>query len=1309
MPAESYSRPASAYRFKNKGLKTNAAPDALLEHEYPYLANVRSFTDDEIQTRPQFALANTTPTVSAPVLSLEPAIGIYKVGSSIYHAGTLVDAGYSTRGASLTPFRPNASTESWEYVWDDLKQTKINVDETDAVTVAATGIAEPQSPVDFGIGNSFFTPISTSFNQTISYSHNNTSAITDTPKVADTVAAVFQDPALPPGTLNEYTVQTTSSMQGYQTGEFLSIGTPDVDCYQVKDVYPALVGTVTIAAIYYYSGTTGRCVVVPFNVQNTENEGLASIQQENLLTGVRRGALVTLGGETCYVLGTAVAPDGTISFEISTTNTHSAGETLTGQPAIKVLLSSNVTGGGGIAPTVGQSISAHYASFTIGTSVIGTIQSIVGITDPFSFQNISYRPDDLLHISVMASDLSCINEMKILFDVSDGSFTTDYYYYTFRPSDIQAGVQNTLTQLGVASIASQRQTIDEEAAAHGTPSTSSTPLMLGSGSWSDIYFPISSLLRVGTNQHLSLLNVNSYQLLVNTNALAPAVSPLTIGFHTIDICGGFSPDAGQSLQGYEYIIRPRSSLTGAKGNPSPRARYTIRSRREEVQVVLPLTYSDPQADVWDIFKRGGTIERFTFIGTVPIGTANFLDNYTDTAVINNPQIEYNLLEPFPSVGPPIDGTANVVGTALVATFPLTSGTASGTLTQLAALLPGNLINIGQQVYTLWTRPTPISTTGSTQTLLFQLQEDAGAFTAVDVKIYEPLLAAQSNAQVWGPDADGVFFAVGDPLRPGFVVRTNPNNPDASDSANTTDLCPPTEPLQNGALLSGTSIAFSTSRAWRGYPQGGGIYRWAEIPVGRGLGARFAICTNGHQIFYVAKDSIRRTGGGDSVSMTDANLFNLFPHEGVTQPPNITYAGRTVFAPDYSKADFFRLSTANGYLYFDYLDSTSTYRTLVCNIATESWSVDIYADPLSIHAATTTASEVDDTIQQQLFGGSVAAGIYTELSIPNAAAESISGVLAMREETYGDIRATKLFGDAMIDVAAPYGMVATPISFGIAQTATTLAAQSRLPAPSLLDLGGQLEVRALGCLFTWTDTGTSATPTILYAFQLSYIVQPASTDNRFQDWDDAGYEGAKWIQGFILQASTDGANKTLTIRDSDTLTTHPFDSTNGTSTINHADQSIRAYSFTTPFIAHMVRYEPDEVPWKTWEIKWIFEPTPESVFTWETQETSHTLPGWQHLRPNQLLAHRSTADLTLTITADGVAQVYTIPNSGGAFVKTLVPLRAVKALVWKYRITSTTPFSLWNDDQELYVGYWGRSGGYENFRLTGSAMGNKAKI
>ena len=112
--------------------------------------------------------------------------------------------------------------------------------------------------------------------------------------------------------------------------------------WPVQDVYPANPQPMAISAIYYYNGNTGPCVIAPNNLAagpGTEGE---SLYTQNLLSALRRGSLVTFAGgiaETCLVLSVTEGPNGTVCFETSTINTHTAAETLTSPQAIQVATS----------------------------------------------------------------------------------------------------------------------------------------------------------------------------------------------------------------------------------------------------------------------------------------------------------------------------------------------------------------------------------------------------------------------------------------------------------------------------------------------------------------------------------------------------------------------------------------------------------------------------------------------------------------------------------------------------------------------------------------------------------------------------------------------------------------------------------------------------------------------------------------------------------------------------------------------------------------------------------------------------------
>lgn len=211
---------------------------------------------------------------------------------------------------------------------------------------------------------------------------------------------------------------------------------------------------------------------------------------------------------------------------------------------------------------------------------------------------------------------------------------------------------------------------------------------------------------------------------------------------------------------------------------------------------------------------------------------------------------------------------------------------------------------------------------------------------------------------------------------------------------------------------------------------------------------------------------------------------------------------------------------------------------------------------------------------------------------------------------------------------------------------------------------------------------------LYFWEPSYLDRPEDTYLRATDWENAGYDGSKFVQGFLLTADTEGVIRTIRV-EGDQGPVEEF-------SVLHPGEMTKAYSFTHPAIYSLLRVIGDDTDlWRLFKVKWIFEPAPNLVQYWQTQGTSHDIAGWQFLKDGYI-AHISTADLTLTITVDGVDFVYTIPNSGNVYKKDYILFalnalgRALKGKLFTYRVESTEPFRLFLRDCEVRVHAW--SGG-----------------
>jgi hypothetical protein len=1208
-----FTRLKEGERFAFLGLKLNASPDSLPPGKYPVATNIRAYSDHSIRTRPGLGLLTTTSGAFANITDLRaytalltdslPRILARDVSDKVWldtgvSVGTLAGGGVAP-GAAMIPFRPNASPTPYMYVANGFDYQKFSApDGSNVVNMLKVGIAEPQTPPEAAIATALVnSPGSPSY-----VAAGTAGATSNTTRITDTAGAVLTDPASGVGGGDViYSVQVNASV-AYQRLMYVSIGTHNA---LVLDVFPTLSAPLALSGIYYFSGTTGRCILAINSL--TGQSGNESIYNPLFLTSLRRGAILKIASEYVLVRSVSQGPDGSFAVETSTINTHTTADTINIAPAIQVEMF-------GFTPSPGDAIgdSVPPRTYTV-TAGIGTETANTGLIYPFiNPSKLIFQESDYISMGFRVDVPENVNEFKILFDVDDGTFTKNFYYYTVRASDIASAIANAVTQLAIAQTVTQRALVDEEnAISSGNQGTtfSGAQAATGANQWGQIVFSISELTRVGSDKTKSLLTFTALQVLWNVSG------NVTVGMDAFfTVFGGFQPDVGDIGSPYLYRVRPRSKVTGAVGNPSPATRYGVNPRRQSVVLQLPSAAYDAQIDTWDIERYGGTITSWRYVGSAPSSASTFIDNYTDDAVGAGDALEFDNFEPWPVVDVPNNGTASIVnGTVAII---------SSADTDTANYLPGTLVQLGGlNVYTLRMRPVLISGT----TYLLEFLENAGVGASVPYNIQEPLIANQKLPYMWGPDVNGTVFAVGDTLNPGKFYFAKNNAPDSAPDKYNIEITQPSEPLLGGEVVDGLSFVGSTKRWWALYPTPDNPlqrYNYVEQPIPRGLVAPYGHCTDGKEVFFWARDGVWGTSRG---SLTDADLFNLFPHEGLTVGEDVTYKGITYIAPDYSKVTKFRLTHHNGYLYAIYIGFTDgLYHTLVLDLKRMAWSEDLWgnggsAATVFISAAYSIeqAPESAGAINQALLfagrsGGLSSKGtIYTQVDHTNDPGALIQGLLAVREFDGGDVRAPKQWGDFFLDCvpAATAGVVATPMSLGAQAAAPTTIPSGATRVRVPVSVGGTVVSDFLGLFLQWTDDfSLRTTPTQFFIWQPSFDVQPART------------------------------------------------------------------------------------------------------IGWTTFGTSFGLQGFGHIR-QIAITWVSTATITLTITTfDGQSpQAITIPSSGGVQKKQLFPLTANKGQLFIVAAASSAPFQIFEDDIEVHVGAWSRSGPYQIFKSFGGSPDAQSPI
>lgn len=466
----------------------------------------------------------------------------------------------------------------------------------------------------------------------------------------------------------------------------------------------------------------------------------------------------------------------------------------------------------------------------------------------------------------------------------------------------------------------------------------------------------------------------------------------------------------------------RSSATGATSNPSPESpqqNFSVLSTN-----VTPAPSHDPQVDKIDIYRMDSGLLNFTYVGTVannPSSPQSFSDKLLDADVSGNPLLQFDNFEPFPSIDLPRAGSVTVQpnGVLLWQTGDIFN----------VRWLPGTVILVGQIAFTLNTRPTDAYHLTCSNVDLVQGVEQVtypDPSSGIAYAIQEPILAAQRLPHIWGPtDNISFFFACGDPLRPGVLYWSKGNQPDSAPDTNQEDVTSPSEPLMNGCITNGLGMVFSTERAWIIIPNFFNAQATVEGNIGstwtlqgtienRGLYMPWCLAVDGGgNVYFRAKDGIYVSPSGQgSQSITDPDLFNIFPHEGVDRklvPITIGVAPNefTVYPPDDSQPAYQNMHFANGYLYYDYRDASSTPRTLVFDVAAGGWVVDIYQNPVRTHV-----------LEEGIVNGTLVGTEGGQVQpLTGTGAEVATAVLLMPSFNAGDVRADKQWGDLYVEAEA----------------------------------------------------------------------------------------------------------------------------------------------------------------------------------------------------------------------------------------------------------------------------------------------------
>jgi hypothetical protein len=815
-----------------------------------------------------------------------------------------------------------------------------------------------------------------------------------------------------------------------------------------------------------------------------------------------------IAGEVIRVLEVVPTPDATgYSIRCSTTATHAAGDTVTGQISWLVYTTVN--------HLAAETITSKFveinqpAPVAPATSVTGGAHLQANINASLANNRAIDPANDWLHISVWLQFPQNVMSFQVLVNMD----------VPFNPSFSSPGNSYIWT-------------------------IPATDLPGGASTWGEIVLPISSADRTGTELDLTLAQITGMAVQVESSGATEW------GFDWWYLFGTYGPTIQPNAPtGYQYGSRNRDVSTGAKSVLSPLTRYALFPLREGV-VVTPQNTLTPGVDTLDIYRFGGTLSQPFFVGSVqnavpPAAANSFTDTLDDATVLKiNQPADPTQLQPWPTLDTPWQGEAKVVGTTVI----WTKGTQFNT-----SLVSGSIILINGVAFQTYGPPR--------SSTMLELTQSAGYLATANFSIASPTLAGQALPFAFGP-LEGPFapviFALGDPKNGGTLYFTNFSDGDSASDINSLELAPPGNDLISGAVWHGMAFAgnrdeifvvrYSYLTTLGVSPAASGVptYQWNKISAPSGIWSRWACTACPLGIAYLGRDGIYIATDTQAVNISDEKLYGLFPHDGVAAKPLIGLTN-VVYPVDMTKVNYLRLSYCDECLRFSYIDTQLNFNTLIFQIPRKRWLINNFTG--GIGASYLTEGNLSGPLDQEILMLQFANQAIAKEGGNNDNGADINSVVLTPSDDGGDQRAQKLYVDLMmqadgegtVNLALSYDNAASfsPVSSLSVTGGTGQVTQFLINIDSLADLSLH---RNVGVKMDWF--GGPAGPRI-YAVEPTGFVQPYLTSRFVTQFIPFSFPGFKQIRRFYpALISTTDVLFTIQTQDGRTFGPYTIPSTNG---------------------------------------------------------------------------------------------------------------------------------------------------------------------
>lgn len=347
--------------------------------------------------------------------------------------------------------------------------------------------------------------------------------------------------------------------------------------------------------------------------------------------------------------------------------------------------------------------------------------------------------------------------------------------------------------------------------------------------------------------------------------------------------------------------------------------------------------------------------------------------------------------------------------------------------------------------------------------------------------------------IWGPGFNpSRLFGCGDPDRPDAVYFSNPGNADQWGVGQWIDVSSPSDPMQNGCVFNTRVFAFSKERMFELQPAvlGGATLTPFQTPCSRGLISPWGLCSTARAIYFVAKDGVYMTQGGEEVSLVENDIKPLFPT--LDQPLGRTIEGYD--AIDFERIEDIRLRFHNDELWFIYRGLDSGDLQLLIwdqNRGKPRWRAASY--PVEI---TTVYSEEAGPASSLLLGdssGNMYATQQGTADILNGSTSDISVTIRTGAYDQGLPLNQKEYGNVLFDIDPGGATVGSPVTITplrngevITDAAITITGTGRRQVP--LTLG---DVFGFNIEFEIAFVRNSTINPVLYQFDILWRSEPAS--------------------------------------------------------------------------------------------------------------------------------------------------------------------------------------------------------------------------